>query len=198
MDTTHSIHILVQVLTNKPKGSHGSPHHAHNTKLPEYFVQAENCGYELNILDRVSKHKISTPRKNRRKEGTGGYATASGYSSSDGLYANPKTVAEQGVDEILQMKILESLVDTEMPSTVVLASGDAAEAEFSAGFKKTVERALKLGWKVEIVAWSEGLSRDYRPLSRKWKNQFTTIELDDFCEDLLGLYPRRFVSAYDN
>ena len=88
------------------------------------------------------------------------------------------------------MKLLESLVDTQKPTTIVLASGDAAEAEYSGGFLKNVERALQKGWKVELVAWSSGLSQEYRSREflKRWKERFTIIELDDFSEELLGLY----------
>ncbi len=82
------------------------------------------------------------------------------------------------------------LVDTHKPSTIVLASGDAAEAEFSGGFLKCVERALSKGWKVEIIAWSDGLSQEYRSqrFIDKWGGLFKVIELDDFCEELLAVY----------
>jgi hypothetical protein len=88
------------------------------------------------------------------------------------------------------MKLLETLVDTRKPSTIVLASGDAAEAEYSGGFLKNVERALSKGWKVELVAWSAGLSHEYlsRDFLQKWKDRFEIILLDDFSEELLALY----------
>lgn len=170
-------------------GSHGSPD-KRLSKLPDYMLEAESYGYELNVLDRVYKYKdpTSSPKK---KKGGNGYATTSGHSSgSDGASMRLKVVAEQGVDELLHMKMLESLVDTPEPTTIVLASGDAAEAEYSGGFFKNVERALKKGWRVELVAWSSGLSREYRSPAflTKWHDQFTIIELDDFSEELLALY----------
>jgi hypothetical protein len=160
-------------------------------KVPDYMVEAETFGYELNVLDRVYKYKDQTPPRKRKGGNGNGYATASGYSSgSDGAYVSHKMMTEQAVDELLHMKLLESLIDTQEPSTIVLASGDAAEAEYSGGFLKNVERALSRGWKVELVAWSPGLSGDYRSTEflRKWKGRFTIIELDDFSEDLLAVY----------
>ena len=171
-------------------GSHGTPLDSKQHKRPEYLTEAEACGYELNILERVVKTKDATPRKKRRGHGNG-YATASGYSSgSDGTYLTRKAVTEQGVDEILHMKLLESLVDTAVPSTIVLASGDAAEAEYSGGFMKNVERALKTGWKVELAAWSAGLSRDYQSdaFLKRWKSQFSITLLDDFSEEMFAVY----------
>jgi hypothetical protein len=101
------------------------------------------------------------------------------------------------VDEILHMKMLESMIDTDLPSTMVLATGDAAVAEYSSGFLRNVERALERGWKVELVAWRRSMSYAYRDKAfrKKWAGQFTIVELDDFQEELLGIYtkgPRTF------
>jgi hypothetical protein len=154
------------------------------------------CGYELNILERVSKPQSSIPIW-KMKNGTGnGYATATSGQESGSESATAFTelkrpvMAEQAVDEILQMKLLESLVDTAKPTTIVLASGDAAEAEYSGGFLKNVERALIKGWKVEIVAWHDGLSKDYHNKSflGRWEGKIRIIELDEFCEELLAVY----------
>ncbi|KAK5001431.1 hypothetical protein LTR39_006966, partial [Cryomyces antarcticus] len=102
------------------------------------------------------------------------------------VYTEEKWV-EQGVDEILHLKILESIVDTETPSTVVLATGDAAEAEYSQGFMRMVERALTKGWKVELVSWSKNISGAYKrqDFLRQWGDRFRIIELDDYAEELL-------------
>lgn len=153
--------------------------------------EAEACGYELNILDRVLKEKDIRPVQRKRRGAGNGYATASGYSSgSDGASHRIKAVVEQGVDEILHMKLLESLVDSGNPSTIVLATGDAAEAEYSGGFLKNVERAMSKGWKVELVSWENGISHEYlsRRFLRKWRGKFEVIMLDDFSEELLALY----------
>lgn len=159
-------------------------------KRLDHMVEAEKCGYELNILDRVLKSKDPSPKWKRRGGNGCGYGTSGQSSGSETTTANLRVMAEQGVDEILHMKLLESLVDTEQPSTIVLASGDAAEAEYSGGFLRNVERALAKGWDVEIVAWSAGLSSEYRLLqsSNKHKGQFTIIELDSFSEELLAVY----------
>ena len=94
---------------------------------------------------------------------------------------------EQGVDEILHLKIAQSLIDTEPPSTIVLASGDAAEAEFSDGFLKMVTRALQKGWRVELAAFRSNLSSAYRKRAwtTRWRSMFTIIELDDYLAALL-------------
>lgn len=52
---------------------------------------------------------------------------------------------KQAVDEIAQLKILESLSDCEKPSTMVLTTGNVAEVEFSCGFIKMLVLALQKG-----------------------------------------------------
>ncbi|GAB1735265.1 hypothetical protein NU219Hw_g2906t1 [Hortaea werneckii] len=101
----------------------------------------------------------------------------------------PAKMIEQGVDEILHLKMLESVVDTEVPSTIVLATGDAAQAEYSSGFMAMVERALKKGWKVELVSWSKNISLMYsrREWTQTWGDRFKIIYLDDYAEELLEM-----------
>jgi hypothetical protein len=115
----------------------------------------------------------------------------SGSDSETGLPA-PKTPSapkwvEQGVDEILHLKMCQSIIDTEVPSTMVLATGDGAVAEMSDGFLAHVERALKKGWKVELISWGQQINSGYRKrqFRSKWAEQFTIIELDEFLEDLI-------------
>ena len=93
---------------------------------------------------------------------------------------------EQGVDEILHLKIAQSLLDAAIPSTLVVATGDAAEAEFSDGFLRMLERALEHGWHVELVGWRSGISGEYRRGAwvRKWGGRFKVVELDDWVEFL--------------
>ncbi|KAL8854019.1 MAG: hypothetical protein Q9221_001142 [Calogaya cf. arnoldii] len=160
--------------------------------------EAKLIGYETNILDRVHKAKELTPRQkkyrssNLQQNASSGANGTSGGSGSETtaaavLYAKEKWV-EQAVDEILHLKILESVVDAKQPSTIVLATGDAAEAEYSQGFLRMVERALEKGWKVELVSFKKNTSGMYkrREFRTKWKSNFQIVELDDFVEELLG------------
>jgi hypothetical protein len=82
--------------------------------------------------------------------------------------------------------MLESIVDTDEPSTIVLATGDAAVAEYSGGFMRMVERALQRGWCVELVSFSLVTSYAYRrkEFREKWGYQFRLIELDPYVEEL--------------
>ncbi|KAF2402382.1 hypothetical protein EJ06DRAFT_528492 [Trichodelitschia bisporula] len=122
--------------------------------------------------------------------GRNGYGV--GSSVNNGLQSSPPATlpkwVEQGVDELLHLKMLESVVDCEdSPGTIVLATGDAARAEYSEGFMKMVQRALRKGWKVELVAWARSISSEYRrqPFVEQWQGQFRIIELDDYAEFLL-------------
>lgn len=143
-------------------------------------------GYEDNILTRVYKTKETTVRSRRARAGgaASGWDT-SGSDTNGG--AAPERRVEQGVDEILHLKILESLVDVARPGTIVLATGDAAEAEYSGGFLKMVERALLKGWTVELVSFRLNTSSAYtrRGFRARWGPMFKWIQLDAFVEQLI-------------
>ncbi|PLN84100.1 hypothetical protein BDW42DRAFT_183857 [Aspergillus taichungensis] len=156
--------------------------------------EGERLGYETNILDRVHKVKHLTVRQQRFRRNPlarGSLQDAAGGSGSETNDApdgsGGERWVEQGVDEILHLKILESLLDTDDPATIVLATGDAAEAEFSGGFMKMVERALRRGWNVELVSFSKVTSNAYRrkEFRAKWGDQFQVIALDGYIEELL-------------
>ncbi|OCK78471.1 hypothetical protein K432DRAFT_301911 [Lepidopterella palustris CBS 459.81] len=157
------------------------------------FEMAKAVGYETNILDKVYKAKELTDRqkffqqfdKNRWQQKRRGRSGSGGEANGNSIV--PEKWVEQGVDEILHLKILESVVDADRPSTIVLATGDAAEAEYSQGFMAMVERALKKGWNVELISWSKNISFAYRKkaFQARWAGRFRIIELDDYAEDLL-------------
>ncbi|MCJ1471593.1 hypothetical protein MMC13_000233 [Lambiella insularis] len=145
--------------------------------------EAALLGYETNILDRVHKAKPLTAYQKRQHLSAG----QSSGSETPAPLAREKWV-EQAVDEILHLKILESVVDARQPATIVLATGDAAEAEYSGGFLKMVERALAKGWRVELVSFRHNTSGAYRKreFRARWGEAFKTVELDEFAELLLG------------
>ncbi|GES61045.1 hypothetical protein ATEIFO6365_0006050600 [Aspergillus terreus] len=151
--------------------------------------EGEQLGYETNILDRVQKVKTPSRRAVRAQRAARVRTTQDTGSSSETNDAPAERWVEQGVDEILHLKILESLLDTAEPATIVLASGDAAEAEFSGGFMRMVQRALQRQWTVELVSFSQGTSFAYRrkAFREKWGTQFRLILLDDYMEELLDL-----------
>ncbi|KAL1838459.1 hypothetical protein VTK73DRAFT_4325 [Phialemonium thermophilum] len=172
----------------------GSLVNTYNRRWPAYMEEAKGLGYEMNILQRVPKAALS-PARNKPRRGThngdGGEWTTSGAESSGGEDAAcfPLRNGEQGVDEILHLKMLQSALDSE-PGTVVLATGDAAEAEYSDGFKKNVERLLQSGWNVEIIGWAQCISSAWKDpgFVEKWGDRVRLIELDMFTEELFAVW----------
>ena len=174
--------------------------------------EASAMGYETSILERVRKTKVLTARQryfassngtNGTSNGNGNGYLSSGNGNGNGIQSAgsgsedpfPRTITkstEQGVDELLHLKMMESVVDcssaTEKPGTMVLASGDAAEAEYSAGFLVMLERALRMGWWVELASFRANTSGAYRRREwrERWGERFRMVELDGFVECLMG------------
>ena len=174
------------------------------------FTTARKIGYEVNLLDKVYKAKELTERqiyfkeqdalRNSKRNGAKALAPSAKRSPSFGSSETtagkdrepqfaPAKMIEQGVDEILHLKILESVVDNDEPATMIIATGDAAQAEYSDGFMAMVLRALKKGWKVELVSWSANISKMYlrSQFREQWGENFKTVFLDDFAEELLDM-----------
>lgn len=189
---------------------------AGSTPWVDAFDEAKMVGYDCSILDKVWKARELTQRQRRYAERDARRTSASDSNDevSDSVpHAQQPKWVEQGVDEILHLKILESIVDTPAQQhaldtaraesrpggksagavvpgapTMVLATGDAAEAEYSSGFRKMAERALKSGWRVEVMAWGASVSFDWKKMEKKkeYAGRFRIIELDDFAEELFG------------
>ena len=108
------------------------------------------------------------------ESGSGGAGAGSGttagegslhpyYGITNGNVAQAKIkYREQGVDELLQLKLHQALAATDdVPegSTIVLATGDGNIGQFNEdGFLGPVRTALRRGWRVELYAWEDGLS----------------------------------------
>lgn len=116
------------------------------------------------------------------------------YESTPSL-VNPKVkYREQGVDELLQLKLHQALAATdEVPegATIVLATGDGNVGQFNEdGFLGPVRTALRRGWKVELYAWEDGLSRSWRREfgeGSEWgrKGMFRIIGMEQFASGLV-------------
>ena len=145
--------------------------------LTQPVALAQHLGYEISILERVVD-------QSKRVLSSSPYA-------SDSATRTPhrEKKKEQAVDEILHLKILECLLDVDKPATIILATGDAAPAEFSpeGGFFKCIQRALTRGWHVELVCWRKSMSRLWREkmFRVEWRDTFSVVELDDFVEELV-------------
>jgi hypothetical protein len=98
---------------------------------------------------------------------------------------------EQGVDELLQLKLHQAIADVDPPppgATIVLATGDGNVGQFNDdGFLGPVRTALKKGWRVELYAWEEGLSRAWKREfgDGPWKDRFVVIGMEQFGADLV-------------
>jgi hypothetical protein len=78
---------------------------------------------------------------------------------------------EDLVDETLQVRIAESVMEHfHKPGTIVLATGDAKPSVHSDGFFSYMQRALRMGWNVEVISWKGSLS--LRWTDRQWTSQW--------------------------
>ena len=91
---------------------------------------------------------------------------------------------EQGVDEILHLKMGNVILDHQLPQTMAILSGDGSVSEYGTSFPGQAKRALQNGWDVEIYSWSPGLSPAFHPLSNDFSNRVTIIELDPHYQKL--------------
>ena len=115
--------------------------------------------------------------------------------TNDSLNATPGRIRyrEQGVDELLQLKLLQAVASTDDPpsgSTIVLATGDGNVGQFNEeGFLGCARTALKKGWNVELYAWEEGLSRAWAREfgSGPYRARFRIIGLERYAEDLMEI-----------
>ena len=123
-----------------------------------------------------------------RTESGGTTGTGSRPSSPGG---SPRTrYREQGVDEVLQLKMYQVIADGDAPpnATIVLATGDGRAGQFSEeGFIGCVKIALKKGWRVELYAWEGGLSGSWKREFGEGPHQhlFSIHCLNEFGQDLL-------------
>ncbi|QRV78402.1 hypothetical protein RhiJN_06417 [Ceratobasidium sp. AG-Ba] len=102
---------------------------------------------------------------------------------------------EEAVDELLQLKLLQTILDTP-PATIVLATGDGASSQFNPdGFTGCVKRAVERGWRVELVAWDQGVNRVWRELEQEVKatpaargrGSFVIISLEEWVTELIDV-----------
>ena len=99
---------------------------------------------------------------------------------------------EQGVDELLQLKLHQALVSPDadpLPrgATIVLATGDGASGQFNEdGFVGVVRTALNKGWMVELYAWGGGTSNAWRKVADEaGRGKLRIWQMDPYAGDLL-------------
>jgi hypothetical protein len=100
-----------------------------------------------------------------------------------------RRMREQAVDELLHLQILQTLLFSPQPGTLVLGTGDAKGGQFNdLGFLGCVKLAVERGWKVELWTWRKGTSRMWREEAKRmgWgRRQFKICELDDWVEEVV-------------
>ncbi|KAJ6439948.1 alpha-1,2-mannosyltransferase [Purpureocillium lavendulum] len=156
---------------------------------PRYVHELRKLGYHVDLRER--KRVVDSTSLGHEPRGHGPAAFTSSSSSDDMSPATSGTVryVEDLVDEVLQTRIAEAAMECfERQGTLVLATGDAQPAKHSDGFLIYADRALKMGWNVEVVSWKSSLSSHWRNprWAAKWGNRFRVIELDTFLNELLA------------
>lgn len=109
------------------------------------------------------------------------YARDHGYSTDllRRVERDDGSIGEQGVDEVLHMKIANAILDHRAPQTLVVATGDGRLSEFGTGFPTQIERALEHGWDAELWSWGLNLNqRRYSEFQTAWPGKFTIKFLD--------------------
>ncbi|WVQ69699.1 uncharacterized protein L199_007919 [Kwoniella botswanensis] len=180
----------------------GSLHLVASSPLQQNLDVLVRLGWEISVLKRVELYEdeiedstsVKIINKAQTKLPT---ATLTGNA---GLGGGVRRYKEQGVDEILHLKILQILNEKGMTpnksakatntNTLVLATGDARGGQFNKdGFPGAVREAIKRGWNVELWSFTSGLSRAWKDIARRERwyemGKFTIWALDDWAEQLV-------------
>ena len=92
---------------------------------------------------------------------------------------------EQGVDQTLQVQMLQDAVDNNGdPGIAVMLTGDGRGFAEGAGFHADLERMHKKGWRIEVLSWRHSCNRQMREWAEE-NGKF--IALDDFYENITFL-----------
>ena len=152
------------------------------SSLAPYMDDAKVLGYNVSAPQVVKKWKEIQTRGHTQA----GDDDWTGKPEYKVRWTMKQKNTEQLVDELIHLKMADSMLDADTPGTMVLATGDANVAEYSNGFFAYVERALRKGWKVELVTWKDSMATAYNKLKKTnaWGDQFMIIELDEFRAEL--------------
>ena len=201
VDSAEQLGYEVHILQRVPDDSEGADRQHPGSNSSNSGSGADNV--RLQYPSSSSQVKSSAPRPNgkakghtRKSSSIGGSGNTSTESEANAAYSNAAAAAarkryrEQGVDELLQLKLHQAIASTDaVPpnATIVLATGDGNVGQFNEeGFLGCVRLALKKGWRVELYAWEGGLSKTWK---REFggNKKFETHMLDRFAMDLLEL-----------
>ena len=188
MDAAEQLGYEVRIYARVPDMGDGAdrqrtPGHTRNTSRGQNGVGAGDRNAEAGTSRAKGK-----ARGHAHKTSTGGNGTSTESDQSTGQQRT--RYREQGVDELLQLKLHQAIADVDVvpaDATIVLATGDGNVGQFNEeGFLGCVRLALKKGWRVELYAWEGGLSRAW---SREFGTdaRFKICMLDDYAADLLEM-----------
>ncbi|MGY2050706.1 NYN domain-containing protein [Methylobacterium sp. JK268] len=94
------------------------------------------------------------------------------------------STSEQGVDEFSHLIIANAILDYSGEQSLVIVSGDGRDSEFGTSFYSQARRALRHGWKVEIWAFSDGMTGRYNGLLAEYTGNIKKIYLDDYYDNI--------------
>lgn len=98
---------------------------------------------------------------------------------------------KQEGNESPQQKILQAITDVDEPtagSTIIFATGYGGTGQFNEEeYLRCIRTALKIGWHVELHAWSGTWSKLWQGEFSEdlYKDQIRIVELENFAVDLL-------------
>lgn len=147
---------------------------------PRYVQVLRDLGYHVDLRERRRLPKLP--------QDSGNTISLGSSTAESSVVPRGARYIEDLVDETLQTRIAESVMEHfQKQGTLVLATGDARPATYSDGFFAYAERALKMGWNVEVASWKTSLSSRWRSAEwvAKWGDRFRIIELDKFIDDLI-------------
>jgi hypothetical protein len=189
-----------------------SSHLVASSPLHQDFDPLVRLDWEVSILKRVELYESEVTDASASKLTPKAVSrTIAGSLGGSAVSGGTRRYKEQGVDEILTLKMLQIInrVEVVKGSTIVLATGDAKGGQFNKeGFLGAVREAVGRGWNVELWSFSSGkfalgcgswsgngqyaddragLSRAWRETARheKWDGRFRIHTLDEWAGELV-------------
>jgi len=158
---TLSLPILSLLLRRGRPTPHGTLHLVASSPLYQNLDPLVRLGWEVSVLKRVEIYDDEVHDSHSAKlvsKSMNNLARVNAFHEG-----GSRRYKEQGVDEILHLKILQALNTKSNPapkgSMIVLATGDAKGGQFNQdGFVGAVREAIKRGWMVELWSFSDGMS----------------------------------------
>lgn len=163
---TLSLPVLSLLLRRGRPTPHGSLHLVASSPIQQNLDPLVRLGWEVSVLKRVEiyDNEVKTTQIPKPQS----------LSTTINMFqeGGSRRYKEQGVDEILHLKILQALNTKSTPapkgSTIVLATGDAKGGQFNQdGFLGAVREAIKRGWMVELWSFREGMLCFSRTIKRR-------------------------------